>query len=972
MNFQDFKSLIIYKTQWLKNASDKGGAQDLVISCKPEKNVVIKSVSKKNGQMWADVSPKELLKLVEKDAGVQEVLSQFPYKAYFDIDEPSKDTALLDKVVKLIDEYFPNGDLAVSGSINPKKTSYHVALNNYLITSKEDLKYFKLLVKLLKEQIASIDDKVYGSNRNLKAINQSKTDGRVQKIVINNDPKKHLVSCFFNQNTLPLPKYELEAQEEIKLKVDVQKAKKPFCIGTLPKLAAQQLDEYTDVNELTPLDLLALLPLNKEFDHSYTHLIARFCFYNNLSFENFLSWYQSKSTDEQNKKKLQSHWAKLNQFPQVSKQTIINVLSNFYPTIKKSIKAKTFEKLFDLPTNKIEVIDNLDQSVFETEEKFVILNTAMGSGKTHQTIDYLKDKQSFIWMTPIIALAQNTKHRLTEKQIDCLYYKDNKKKLDTADRLIVCINSLEKTQDKVYKVVVVDEIETLLHKWFNNKTLNDSNVIKLDCWERFINILRQAEKVIFLDAFTSKITTSFIEHLQSDYKIYNSPQPTNRRTIKYLADFNHWLQDIITDLKANKKPFIFFPFKTSYAGLPTMDELVNIIQTKSNKKGVFYNAEQDDQILEGLQDVNKSWSNVDFVLTNSKITVGINYELKDFDNVFISVAGFSSSRDLIQVSYRCRNLKTNLIKVCYIDKENNVDTSVNDNHLVNNCPIYKNLVSNLLLEKQAPLQSSFTHFCKLAGYTFSSDPILIDKELNKYFKKVFDESHLDYSYDTIKTITEEEYSDYERRIFNREASLQDKVIVRKYWYQRKFKPNSSSDLLAEAWEKRYTLFFDGLTQLLKDKSNVFEKIRAFNNWESMIPTDIELNKVKLDTDLTKEIFEKFHFANLTEKSSKSIIIKNIYNAFFGKKLIDSKTDKSKNVKYFISDTTRRLYTFGVNNLVIDKKQPTDINCDPFAEDSLLDKGIVIEEEVKPVEIKVEVPKLTIKPRINFTIDFNNY
>jgi hypothetical protein len=340
--------------------------------------------------------------------------------------------------------------------------------------------------------------------------------------------------------------------------------------------------------------------------------------------------------------------------------------------------------------------------------------------------------------------------------------------------------------------------------------------------------------------------------------------------------------------------------------------------------------------------------------------------------VFISVAGFSSSRDLIQVSYRCRNLKTNLIKVCYIDKENNVDTSVNDNHLVNNCPIYKNLVYNLLLEKQAPLQSSFTHFCKLAGYTFSSDPILIDKELNKYFKKVFDESHLDYSYDKIKTITEEEYSDYERRIFNREASLQDKVIVRKYWYQRKFKPNSSSDLLGEGWEKRYTLFFDGLTQLLKDKSNVFEKIRAFNNWESIIPTDIELNKVKLDTDLTKEIFEKFHFANLTEKSSKSIIIKNIYNAFFGKKLIDSKTDKSRNVKYFISDTTRRLYTFGINNLVIDKKQPTDINYDPFAEDSLLDKGIVIEEEVKPVEIKVEVPKPTIKPRINFTIDFNDY
>jgi hypothetical protein len=95
----------------------------------------------------------------------------------------------------------------------------------------------------------------------------------------------------------------------------------------------------------------------------------------------------------------------------------------------------------------------------------------------------------------------------------------------------------------------------------------------------------------------------------------------------------------------------------------------------------------------------------------------------------------------------------------------------------------------LLIEKQAPLQSSFTYFCKLAGYTFSADKVIVNAELDKYFKKVFDESHLDYSYDTIKTITDDEYLDFENRIFRREASLEDKVIVRKYWYQRKFKSN---------------------------------------------------------------------------------------------------------------------------------------------------------------------------------------
>ena len=50
-------------------------------------------------------------------------------------------------------------------------------------------------------------------------------------------------------------------------------------------------------------------------------------------------------------------------------------------------------------------------------------------------------------------------------------------------------------------------------------------------------------------------------------------------------------------------------------------------------------------------------NDVDFVMTNNKINVGINYEKFDFDSVYLSIAGFSSPRDLIQVSYRCRNIK---------------------------------------------------------------------------------------------------------------------------------------------------------------------------------------------------------------------------------------------------------------------------------------------------------------------------
>ena len=116
-----------------------------------------------------------------------------------------------------------------------------------------------------------------------------------------------------------------------------------------------------------------------------------------------------------------------------------------------------------------------------------------------------------------------------------------------------------------------------------------------------------------------------------------------------------------------------------------------------------YNSKVADTDLEGLKNVNESWASLDFVITNTKITVGINYELSDFHQVFISVAGFSSSRDLIQVSYRCRNLIDNIIKVAYIENHNTTHGWVGDEHLVGFCPVYQAVVEKFLIEKKAPL-----------------------------------------------------------------------------------------------------------------------------------------------------------------------------------------------------------------------------------------------------------------------------
>ena len=324
-------------------------------------------------------------------------------------------------------------------------------------------------------------------------------------------------------------------------------------------------------------------------------------------------------------------------------------------------------------------------------------------------------------------------------------------------------------------VVVVDEIETLLNKWFVNSTLEEN---KLDCWNIFINLLKTADKVIFLDAFTSKITLNFIKALNEnhEYKIVERINECNTRDVEYIKNFSHWLKLIVDTMKQGKKPFIFYPLKKANHNLPSMQELHHIIQEETGKmNGVFYNADVGCDKLKDLEDVNESWSKYDFVITNTKITVGINYELEDFDSVYLAIAGFSSARDIIQVSYRCRKLISNQIKVCYIDNFSTYKGARNDEHLVANCPIYQSMKKDLLIEREAPLKQSVLHFCNLAHYNVTATVKALEGNLEAYYKKIFADTILGYNYETIPDITSAQCQELQFKIYDRSATLEDKI-----------------------------------------------------------------------------------------------------------------------------------------------------------------------------------------------------
>ena len=198
-----FKTEKFKKLQWVKNASKECGAQSKVIEEAPSEDVVVKSWTKKRGQMWVSCKPEKCIKLLESDVGLYEVLCKFPQKVYFDIDKTTNlECDGLEQMKSIIEMWFPGAVMAISGSKTESKHSYHIVLTNYKIDNEEQREVLKWIVK---EKLCPMDDafdwKVYTSNRCMKCVNQSKhNDSRIQEIIENDDLQSHLISAFIPQD----------------------------------------------------------------------------------------------------------------------------------------------------------------------------------------------------------------------------------------------------------------------------------------------------------------------------------------------------------------------------------------------------------------------------------------------------------------------------------------------------------------------------------------------------------------------------------------------------------------------------------------------------------------------------------------------------------------------------------------------------------------------------------------------------
>jgi hypothetical protein len=909
-----------------KNNTEQCGALYEAIHNKTKSEIVLFSWTKKTGKLWGCVTPDKALDLIKKNNGWYEVMSDFPHKVYFDIDAPVdrlyndiEQKEHLHTILDAIYMYFIDADCAVSGSYTDKKISYHITLQNYMIYSLQDRETMKVLNTHIKESMnLPFDNAVYTKNRNMKCINQTKsTDNRVQEIIMNDNWKAHMITCFFNNHILPFPEFK----QDVKEKIEIAKAKTPFNLATLPTLNIK-----TPINikwdTLTPDDVLGLLPCSSHHDHSYTHKVARFCHTNKIAFEMFLSWLSQKHTGMPQNivDKWNVHFSNINKFPPCHISNMKPILAHYYPDIKKDIHLRNFKEMFDIDENIKRIkIDRLSQEHYTFDTKLSCFHLGMGCGKTAQTIDFLANntEENFMWLGHRQSLHQGTYKRICDTEIECCDYMKGTKETkpilyNDANNLGICVNSLIHLKDsKKYDIIVIDEIESVLEAFIGDFMQKKNEILNKLC-----NLIKSAKKIIVLDAFITKKTIEFFRTIEEDMSIdivYKEVTMTNNIYFKNILNDENIKNDdnkdknedykmtaiaeIVNDLKQDKKVFIFYPYKKDMA------EIAKTIEISSGKKCIYYHADRGDDIKKTLCNVNETWSNFDCVITNTCITCGVNFDLNAYNSCWLFLAGFVKPRDAIQASARIRNLLSKTINVVFLGKKLiNPSVYIDDRKDVNNS-IYDTIYKNSLIEDKAPRRKTFEIFCQKSGYKMDRARIVFDKQLLKEIKSIFDETNCAFDFMDIPMINEADEEHIKQLVMSHQANLMEKLMLKKCYIMKEFNSNVLEEEIGVLWENDLLLFFQKLNKIcnnveeVKHFTAIFNEIQKQNGWDFLVPCGREINTqvkqkftVKLSDKMLEDIFIHYNFRDINKHSKPIQIIKHIFNITFGTTMINTKCD----------------------------------------------------------------------------------
>ena len=351
-------------------------------------------------------------------------------------------------------------------------------------------------------------------------------------------------------------------------------------------------------------------------------------------------------------------------------------------------------------------------------------------------------------------------------------------------------------------------------------------------------------------------------------------------------DNNVFIQVMAEKLKDNKRIYLFWPYKTGSRSAMSQSEVVSLLTNACGRqlKSMIYNADEmtEKDVKETLIDPGESWKDLDIVVVNQCITVGVNYDREDvFDSVFVADTLFVTMREIVQTSRRIRHLKTNEIHYTNISSNYRSAYPINDTSSVP-----REYIEDILTEIKSKSQNGVKWLFNRSNVLVDSREYKVDEEFKEFYRSIVHDDK--YDWDAIKDIDDSEVL---QRLFACGAgSSEEAVMLIKYKFREML--NCGSELvLKEAWQ-----FRSSLEKHYKMKNELKD---VFNIKTESLKIGKGINDI-----LTKEqrgtLIKNFSFRGIDSgNSSDAKMLADSYNSLLGLRYYEY--DKNK-MAYVRSDT----------------------------------------------------------------------
>lgn len=346
-------------------------------------------------------------------------------KIYFDIDGNSPKPK--DYIINKIKEIIPDAQLSISGSETKKRHSYHIVVNNYYFTDKESMLGFVCWCNKLieSEEITKkeLDVSVYYSNSLMKLVNQSKSHNdtkRKQKNMTGDAIENHIIqllngtekcaddifSKFISRDMKVIKKKIRRGQKITKTEKANMEGKYSEAMGNIkksknepPSINIQKSRAKVLLNTIDPEDLTYPVFL----------IICMWCKKENVKYQDFYEWgskpWGFNKEHYQKWKEIYGQFDKKDinitrkhiklileqQYGEICDKKQEQFFNSFYDTDEKIQMSNLMGprmKPKDLINGKYIPVDTLKQ--LYKNNKVILENVGMGSGKTYSNIELLK------------------------------------------------------------------------------------------------------------------------------------------------------------------------------------------------------------------------------------------------------------------------------------------------------------------------------------------------------------------------------------------------------------------------------------------------------------------------------------------------------------------------------------------------------------------------------------------------------